>query len=390
MIPTSQMWKPALWMAVAFCARPALGDQGVAYALITDGSLATVSAEYSFNPGGGAITAARTGTGQYSVTFPNAGIGGTWNAQAAAYGPGSNYCNIGGWGENKTSVECYNPGGAAADSPFTVLAISSANDRNIAFAWANNPKSASYTPNGGISYNPGGAITVTRSATGTYTVAFAGLNGTGGDVQVNALGSNASCYSAGWTTNFTASVDCADPTGAPVDSQFVVYAIPSDATPPAFAYSLADQDASATYTPNTEFTYSTTGNPVKITRSSPGQYVVTFAGMDLAQVRGGSVRATSYLSTARCNVQSWTGSAAAFEVAVGCFSISGAPMDAEYEVLALRPMGYAYADIDTNDGQVAAAYSLNPGGAAITATRISPGFYRVFFPHSGIGPGANA
>jgi hypothetical protein len=74
-------------------------------------------------------------------------------------------------------------------SPFTVLAVSNTNDKDIAFAVADQPTNSSYPANSSYAYNPSGAIDIMRSGTGNYSVSFNGLSGDGGTVLVSALGS---------------------------------------------------------------------------------------------------------------------------------------------------------------------------------------------------------
>ncbi|HET6468327.1 MAG TPA: hypothetical protein VFG43_08120 [Geminicoccaceae bacterium] len=96
------------------------------------------------------------------------------------------------------------------------------------FVWANNPTAASYTPSATYAHNDsGGAVTITRSASGTYLVRFAGLgaNGpAGGHVQVTGYGSdNRECKIVGWgsaAVDFTVNVRCFDAAGAAADSRF--------------------------------------------------------------------------------------------------------------------------------------------------------------------------
>jgi hypothetical protein len=389
-------WKSTALLFMTLGARTALADQGIAYAWIPSGSSPSVSAQYSFNPGGGAITVSRLSLGTYNVTFANSGIDTGWSAQATAYGDNANYCNIGSWGGSTITVECFNAGGAAADSAFTVLAVASpsasssiGNDKNIAFAWADQPTTASYTPPSTYSYNPSGTISISRSSTGTYGVVFNGLNGAGGTVQVTAYGSNASCYSGGWGGSFLANVDCVNAAGSPVDSDFVIDIIPAAVSPTGVAFSWADDPTAASYTPSSTYTYNPTGSATTITRSSTGQYLVTFADLNIVPVFGGNIRATSYVSTARCKVESWgPGSGSTLQVAVGCFNTAGNPADAEYEVLVFPPMGYAYAWIyDGTAASVSSVYSVNPGGGTVTASHNATGNYTVNFPHSGIGTG---
>ncbi len=384
-------WKSALLLLFALAARPVLADTGIAYALITDPTAATVSTAFSLNPSGGAITATHLGTGSYSFTFPNSGIGTGWAAQATAYGVTTNYCNVVCWSLGAVNVQCYNSSGGPADSEFSVLAVSTGNDKNIAYTLANAPSTASYAAPTGYFLNPGGAINITRSATGTYMVAFAGLTAGGGDVQVTAYNSNAICYSAGWNGvgTFDANVDCVDPSGNPIDSGFVIDIVPGGATPTGLAFSLADSDTSATYTPSPTFTYNPTGSAVNVVRLSTGRYVVTFANLDAAQLAGGNVRATSFGSTsATCATASWgPGAGSTFTVSVNCNNPAGGAADSEFTVLALPASGYAYAWLQDGATTIPPVYALNPGGGAVTAGHPATGQYTLTFPNSGIGLG---
>jgi len=381
--------KAAVLLCLTVGARTALADLGYAYTWITDGSAATVSASFSLNPGGGAVTATHVATGEYSLTFPNSGIGTGWVVLAAAVGGTADYCNALNWGSSALSVLCYNGSGAAADSQFTVLAVSNFNDKNIAFTWANQPTTASYTPSANSSFNPSGTIAVSRTRAGTYTVVFNGLNGNaGGTVQISATGSNATCYSGEWGgNNFTEIVNCAGPTGNPVDSQFVIAVIPPTVSPTGLAYSQNDDDTASSYTPSPAGTYNPTGSAVNIARASAGQYLVTFASLDAVQLAGGTVRVTSFGSAALCQPGVWGPSGGgSFAVSVFCFDNSGNPVDSYYTILVLPPMGYAYALIDGIPRDLQAS-SVNPGGQPLTSVHNGTGSYTVNFPNSGIGFG---
>ena len=389
MSKSAYAWKSAAFLLLSLGARPALADYGYAYAWVPGGAAPAVSAQYSLNSANGPITVSRGGTGTYTVTFTNSGIDTGWSVQATAYGTNSNYCNVESWGGSQVIVDCFNTAGTAADSDFSVLAVSNQNDKNIAFAWADKPTTASYTPNTDYSFNPGGAITITRSGTGTYQVLFNGLNGDGGDVQIDAYGSNATCYSGGWGGSFLANVDCVNAAGAAVDSFFVINVVPATVSATGLAFSWASSASAPIYTPDATYTYNSVKKATSITRSSVGQYTVTFAGLAAGGVAGGNVRATSYTSTARCKVQGWSpGSDGSWNVSVGCYSLGGSPFDAEYEVLFVPPSGFAYSWIfDGSTGSPSATYSVNPGDAAVTGVRNSTGNYTITFPNSGIGEG---
>jgi len=146
----------ATLLLLALGATTARADTGYAYALIIDNgspSSPQVSAGNTLNPfTGGPVTVTRTSTGYYYVTFPNSGIGTVWEFEAAAWGATGGYCNVlttdSGSLENLVTVQCYNSSGAGANSSFTVLAVSNQNDKNIAFAWADQATATSvYTAN---------------------------------------------------------------------------------------------------------------------------------------------------------------------------------------------------------------------------------------------------
>jgi hypothetical protein len=103
----------------------------------------------------------------------------------------------------------------------------------LAYAWANSPNAASYTPSLPYSYNSaGGPITVTRSGEGDYAVKFAGLGGNGlvgGNVQVTPYGSGREhCKVLNWSSggpDFIANVRCFNSIGIPDDTRFTILVI---------------------------------------------------------------------------------------------------------------------------------------------------------------------
>ena len=92
------------------------------------------------------------------------------------------------------------------------------------YAWIDNSATPIGVPtivNNGYQFNDGlGAVTVNRSATGTYTVAFAGLNIGTGHVQVTGAGGSAVwCKVQNWASS-AAIVLCFNSAGAATDSTF--------------------------------------------------------------------------------------------------------------------------------------------------------------------------
>jgi len=106
----------------------------------------------------------------------------------------------------------------------------------LCYVWANEASptiNTPYTPDATYSFNvkngPEG-ISVTKTATGTYSVTCTGVGGAtvwgpGGHVEVSAYGDGVAtfCHVGSWetgVTDFTATVDCFGKGFVPADSQF--------------------------------------------------------------------------------------------------------------------------------------------------------------------------
>lgn len=85
------------------------------------------SATYGFNSANMPITASRSGTGRYAMTFR--GLGGHGragaNVQVTAYGASSNHCKVQSWSSGgvdfRANVRCFNSSGALVNDRYTVL-----------------------------------------------------------------------------------------------------------------------------------------------------------------------------------------------------------------------------------------------------------------------------
>ena len=191
----------------------------------------TPQARGSWNPGG-AIRVVRNNVGDYQVIFYNirtllAGSGNLGHVQVSAVGPGKHHCKVRTWNlgdespNDGVNVLCHTQAGTRADTKFNVLFLAPS-DR-LAYVWANQPSAASYTPSTVTS--TGGATSIQRLGTGHYIVTWAGIASQlldGGNVQVTAFGfDNPQCNVSGWG-NFSATVRCFAPTGAPVDATYTV------------------------------------------------------------------------------------------------------------------------------------------------------------------------
>ncbi|MBA3488090.1 MAG: hypothetical protein H0T78_00845, partial [Longispora sp.] len=144
----------------------------------------TPSTTYQGNSTGATNTVTRTTAGTYSVTMPGLS-GARGDVQVTAYGTGSEYCKVTGWGPSGTNqnigVKCFTTAGAPADAMFTMTYVDRSNILGVgvcctpdgnpsAYAWANQPSAASYAPSSTYQFAgfDGNQGTITRSAVGTY------------------------------------------------------------------------------------------------------------------------------------------------------------------------------------------------------------------------------
>src|SRR5262249_18215265 len=195
----------------------------------------TPLASASRNWAGGPIHITRPAgtTGRYVVTFTglSAALGAKSTVKATGYGSGSAYCKamMGYLVSDAVEVRCFKAGsGAPVNTRFTLLVSRATNDR--AFAFGHQPTAAHYTPTAKGSWNPGGAIDVTRIGPGRYQVRFANLGSwtNGGLALASAVGPGKVYCTVGETwggsvsTDLTLDVACYTPAGSPVDSKFTV------------------------------------------------------------------------------------------------------------------------------------------------------------------------
>jgi serine protease len=298
-------------------------------------------------------TICRNGTGSYTVHFAGLASNGG-NVQVSAYGSSAHSCKVGSWFRSGTeelvNVLCFNFAGSAVDANFTAsFAKGGSASNTFAFAWANQPTTASYTPSTTYQYNShGGRATVTRTSTGRYTVSFPDTTTSGaqaaGGVKVTAYGSGSGvCKVVSWgpsgTTAEKVNVACFTSSGAASDELFsIAYVNKTNLVGDKLngtAYAWADQPSSASYTPFSSYQFdqikSTTGT-VTITRSGTGTYAVHFpkqnGGWD-----GGHFQVTAYGSgTERCQVQNWGDETGGRVVNILCFANGGSLVDTRYDV----------------------------------------------------------
>jgi hypothetical protein len=190
------------------------------------------AASASWNPSATrTIRVTRSGVGTYAVNFRGLGslaAGNGGHVQVNPVAAGKSQCKVVSWGGSPNlvvNVACFRRAGGPVNAKFNVLFLLPSD--HLAYAWADDPTSASYTPDSTYSSNPsGGGITADRSGPGQYVMTWSGAGPEfldGGDVQVTAYGGGkAQCKVESWGSN-DVSVRCFRPTGAPVDSRYVIF-----------------------------------------------------------------------------------------------------------------------------------------------------------------------
>jgi len=203
----------------------------------------TPSLTYQWNSAGGDVSITHTGTGSYSVLFPNQNFfGGT--VEVTAYGAGTDYCKVQNWGPasggQQVNVRCFTTNGTPWDTLFTAKFTRGSlnNTGSFAYAWASDPSNPNeYTPSttyqlvsltSGCGQLTRGPVTIKRSQTGKYAVKFNGfptLSNFPSHVKVTAYGSGGqACRINSWggSTNTVADVSCFDAAGNAADSYFTI------------------------------------------------------------------------------------------------------------------------------------------------------------------------
>ncbi|MFI9155577.1 hypothetical protein [Streptomyces sp. NPDC053367] len=190
----------------------------------------TPSTTYQFNSAGVRNTVTRGGPGQYTVRLPSIGSA-AGHVQVTAYGDVLARCKVVNWYPSGTAqmvnVRCFTLGGALRDTRFTLTYTRGTGllrTTPAAYAWANQPTTASYLPSAAYRYNSAGYTNrITRQSVGVYRVSTPGMPLGYGDVQVTAYGSDSRhCKVDHWTPSTGIQVRCLTASGAPADTYFDV------------------------------------------------------------------------------------------------------------------------------------------------------------------------
>jgi hypothetical protein len=220
------------------------------YALANSAST-NYNASNAWNASGGNVNITWTATGQYKVTFPGQNLDSDrGNAQVTATGTNSNYCKVGGLGDDGFTtryvyVHCFNTTGAFANTNFFVSYGAGSLTTSVSFGHtlANNPKPplpylgpSPYTKSSkstecGIVLD---RVKITRVSLGRYQVQFDGIpfsddpnrlhNKTGANVTAYGGGPNY-CNLRSWSAvgaNTLVEVSCYNAAGSAADSTFML------------------------------------------------------------------------------------------------------------------------------------------------------------------------
>jgi Big-like domain-containing protein len=284
---------------------------------------------------------------------------------------------------------------ATADGKSGTGSLSVADDTRIGYALADQPSVAgAYAPGANYRFNSsGGAIQVTRSGTGVYSVRFAGLGRLPGErdnAQVTAFGGdNGYCKLGGWQSagaDMLVEVRCFAQGGPPVDHRFTVLLTGAHALPGRFAFLLSDNPPGSG--PLDPATVSTPGvlTDVHITRDSAGSYKA-YLGVPRVAGSGHETVMVTAVGTGpeRCSPD-WdeTVGVALLECNAG---LNNTFVDTRFSVLwvergrAGQRAGYAFANENSNVGDYTPPpnYSYNSSGGTIIQQHPAAGHFNVIF-----------
>ncbi|MEM9173681.1 MAG: hypothetical protein AAGC67_00460 [Myxococcota bacterium] len=375
--------------------RPDAGDDGVAFAWADADSSASYSPAslYAYEPNGGAITASRSGTGDYSMSFSgfeDVGVGGG-HVLVTAYGISDIRCKVRNWDSSTVNVRCHDASGNPADSRYAVMFLRPPKKtwaRNFAYAWGDAPTASSYdvTDRPWTFNRSGYGTTIERLGTGDYRVRFDSFDFIpgGGNVQANAYGNSGNyCNVIGWSAGY-ADVGCFDSSGTPADTLFSVFYLKAEDIETAAAYAWANNATAPSYTLAGAYANNPGGGAINAARTSVGTYSIEFEDFDDFGSGGGhpQVSAYGFGNDARCKTTGWTNTT----VFVQCTDPAGFLVDSRYSVLFVRPdekdfsLGFAWAsEASTLAYAPPSTYAFNSADGGITASRTGTGEYTLLW-----------
>jgi len=314
----------------------------------------TPSTADQFVSSGGTITIVRQSDGVYDVTFPNIAKGaGQREVVMVSPTSGSDVtCQIGSWNQSGggivARVYCFSTTNLPVDGPFSIwLAEPGTLAGRFGFTWADQPTADSYNPNPlWTDASSGGAVTITRSGTGTYAVRWAGLARTAGQLDETVIAGaygnlprrcNVTSWDAFTTADLIANIACTDMNGVAADSRFVATIVDRGRSARRYGLTWANQPTSVIYTAtNNGYSRTSTAGAISISRTAAGSYQVRLGGQARTGASPETVLVTSYATTAYCKASQWGANGADMIVTVFCFDPAGALIDSRFVVLLIE------------------------------------------------------
>ncbi len=253
------------------------------------------------------------------------------------------------------------------------------------YVWAKNPTTATYSPASTLQANSSlSPNTISRTATGTYTVTFPKLgSGFIGNAQVRATSANtnrcklATLGQAG--TSARIGVRCYTPAGVLIDNEFIASFQVNEARSSNKAGYLLDlSPTSASETPTVNIQANSTGGTNTVSRINTGLYSATFPGFTgTAGVPQVTTQATNGNT---CQILSWSGTS----VNVICWDAAGEQADTAFSVafdhlsvFTGRRGAVLYADQPTNTTAYTPANAWRSSAGTTTSVKLSTGTYDV-------------
>lgn len=259
------------------------------------------------------------------------------------------------------------------------------------FVWNDSPASASLTPAAtkqGSSV--GGTNSITRAATGDYTVTFANLgSGLRGNAQVRATGTSGNRCNAsqfgGSSGSATVRVRCVTAAGVAADTPFVAaFQVNESIQPLDAGYAMAMSPTDATYEVSDVLSANSTGDVNQSTRFSTGTYALTFGSFG-----GAGVPVVTAVSPTGANVTCQI-TDISVSVSVQCNNGAGANVDSIYSVtfadssvFTKRRGAYIFANNATATTAYTPASSSrfwNSQTGSPTSRKVTTGQYEVILP----------
>jgi hypothetical protein len=319
---------------------------------------------YAYNSSGGAITFTRLDVGSYSINFeglsragitldnPSGSGSETVIATAAFTGLPGLTCHALSWfswgsvSRLTARVDCTNAAGQSVDTPFSVLVVGDGSlPAPSAFALADQPTAAQYTPSPRWSYTSGPGVL--RVAHNPFVGGWDWGMGTGapaGKIHLlNASSAGDACKIAEYKS-LGPSVRCFRKDGQPHDIQYQILQASRGRPGRRFGFAWAEQQSTtAAYSPYPGYVYNSAGGAVQVQRLSAGYYRVFFQGLQ-SSIPGQyeNVQLSSFgPSYSTCGTNGWRTTSDpslgnGLAIWVLCSNQYGQPVDSRFNVMVIE------------------------------------------------------